>query len=155
MEKKIWNVCRFKFPAFGHFKAKIFLRNREKSYGSIFGQRNPAHRLSRRESRSWPLKRGIVSNQRRRSDLNGYTGPKRPFKWSDLRNCELYFNFRGKSRCIGLNLRCEAFLDSKIIFLCFCYCKISLLDLAVIWMQINLQDALTIFLADRTKDSSA
>ena len=98
--------CILNFPPFFRilvkFKTKkkigaYFPRNRGNSHCPIFGERIGIRLLWRESDGSWPLKRGLVSNPRHRSDLDGSAGLKRPFKRSDLRNCELNFNFRGKS----------------------------------------------------------
>ena len=97
----------FEFPAvfkvkkekkFGSESSRtIFLRNREIARNPTFGERFGIRLLWLESARSLPSRCGFVSNRRRRNDLNGSAGLKRPFKSSDLRNCELNFNFRGKS----------------------------------------------------------
>ena len=95
------------FPPFFIIFAKF---RTEKKFGDFFSakprkQSPPDFRreskgirlLWRESNRSWPLRRGFVPNRRRPSDLDRPAGLKRPFEWKYLRNCELNFNFRGKS----------------------------------------------------------
>ena len=101
------NVLYFEFPAFFHNFCEIqdgkkirrfFSAKPRKQSPPDFRRESKGIRLLWRESnRSWPLRRGFVPNRRRPSDLERPAGLKRPFEWKYLRNCELNFNFRGKS----------------------------------------------------------